>query len=586
MTDINSIKFESSVPIKMRDGTTLYADVFRPDAEGSFPTLLTRTPYDRTSPFAHSMSLDAVRAGRAGYATVVQDCRGRFQSEGEFHPFVNEPNDGYDTIEWIAEQGWCDGNVGMFGGSYVGATQWLAATTRPPHLKAITPGITASNYHDGWTYQGGAFELDFNLSWALIHLAGANYDNLVRDHGAPEGGQMDILNRADDLMREYNHLPMKDWPVLKGTGDFYYRWLEHPEYDDYWKAVSIEEYHSQIDVPALSYGGWFDIFMGGTLRNFTRMQEMGDGERARNGQKLMIGPWVHPGAMPSFPGAAVGEEYFGLGSYSASIDVHGILLRYFDHHLKGLDNGVADDKPVKIFVMGDNEWRDEAEWPLSRAVETRYYLHSGGSANSLNGDGVLATDAPSGAASDTFVYDPMFPVPTRGGGLCCYDALGGAGAFDQTDIERREDVLVYTTPVLTHDVEVTGPITVKLYASSTAKDTDFTGKLVDVFPDGEKAVNLTDGIIRARYRNGMESGDLLNPGETYEYKIDLWATSNVFKKGHRIRLDIASSNFPRFDRNPNTGDPIGEGGSTVKATQTILHDAAHPSYVALPIVPR
>jgi putative CocE/NonD family hydrolase len=586
MAEITSVKFESSVPVKMRDGTTLMCDVFRPDAPGKYPTLLERTPYDRTSPFARSLSVDSVRAALAGYAVVVQDCRGRFGSEGEFHPFVNEIDDGYDTIAWTAEQDWCDGNIGMFGGSYVGATQWLAAIARPPNLKAITPGITASNYHDGWTYQGGAFELDFNLSWSLIHLTGANYEHLEKHYDAPVGGGADLIARADDLMKEYVHLPMKDWPVLKGTGDFYYRWLDHPEYDDYWKAISIEEFHDKIDVPALSFGGWFDIFMGGTLRNYTRMREMGDGNRAREGQRLMIGPWVHPGALPGFPGITVGEEYFGIGSYSGSIDIHGILLRYFDHYLKGLDNGVAEDKPVKIFVMGENSWRDEAEWPLARAVNTRYYLSSGGSANSLNGDGVLSPAEPTGAASDTYTYDPMFPVPTKGGGLCCYDALGGAGAFDQTEVERREDVLVYTTPVLTEDTEVTGPITVTLFASSSAKDTDFTGKLVDVYPDGEKAINLTDGIIRARYRNGMEHGELITPGETLEYTIDLWATANVFKKGHRIRLDIASSNFPRFDRNPNTGDPIGEGGSTMKATQTIVHDADHPSHVMLPIVPR
>ena len=345
MSKINKLKFESSIPTTMRDGTTLYADLFRPDDQKAYPVLLTRTPYDRTTPVR---LLDVGRCnqgGRSGYAVVVQDCRGRFQSEGEWHPFVNEANDGYDTIEWIAGQDWCDGNVGMFGGSYVGATQWLAACARPPHLKAITPGITASNYHEGWTYQGGAFELDFNLNWALLYLVGANYENLMRNHGAPEGRQMELLARADDLMREYSHLPMKDWPVLRDIGEFYYRWLDHPEYDDYWKAVSIEEHHSRIDVPALNFGGWFDIFMGGTLRNYMRMREMGDGEAARSGQRLMIGPWVHPGALPSFPGTSVGEEYFGWNAYSANIDLHGILLRYFDHHLKGIDNGVAEKSP-------------------------------------------------------------------------------------------------------------------------------------------------------------------------------------------------------------------------------------------------
>lgn len=586
MSDFTKVKFESSIQIPMRDGVSLYADVFRPDADGAYPTLLTRTPYDRTTPFAYSMSLDAIRAARSGYAVVVQDCRGRYQSEGEFHPFVNEANDGYDTIEWLAKEAWCDGNVGMFGGSYVGATQWLAACARPPHLKAITPGITASNYHEGWTYQGGAFELDFNLNWSLLYLVGANYENLVRNHGAPPGKQAELLERANDLMADYSHLPIKDWPVIKGIGDFYYRWLDHPEYDDYWKAVSIEEHHSRIDVPALSFGGWFDIFMGGTLRNYTRMRQMGDGQAARDGQRLLIGPWVHPGALPSFPGTSVGEEYFGWNAYSANIDLHGVMLRFFDHHLRGIDNGVGEEKPVRIFVMGDNAWRSEDEWPLSRAVDTMYYLGSGGRANSLLGDGTLGTSPSSDGPSDSFVYDPMFPVPTRGGGLCCYDNPSRAGSFDQTEIERREDVLVYTTPVLTEDVEVTGPVTLKLFASTSAPDTDFTAKLVDVYPDGAKAVNLTDGIIRARYRNGTERAEPIVPGQIHEYTIDLWATSNVFRKGHRIRLDISSSNFPRFDRNPNTGEPVGEGSGTIKATQTIHHDSDHPSHVVLPVVPR
>ncbi len=586
MAQAGSVRFDSSVAVPMRDGVRLYADTFRPEGDGPWPALLTRTPYNRTTPFAYSMSLDAIRAARAGYAVIIQDCRGRFESEGEFHPFVNEAADGHDTIEWIAAQDWCDGNVGMFGGSYVGATQWLAATTRPPHLKAITPGVTASNYHEGWTYQGGAFELDFNLNWALLYLTGANYDNLVRAHGAPDGRQAELLARADDLMADYSHLPLKDWPVLRGIGDFYYRWLEHPEYDEYWRAVSIEEHHSRIDVPALSFGGWYDIFMGGTLRNYVRMREMGDGERARSGQRLMIGPWVHPGSLPTFPGTSIGDAYFGWNSYSANIDLHGVLLRFFDHHLKGVDNGVAAERPVRIFVMGENAWRDEDEWPLARAVPTDYHLGSGGSANALAGDGTLGTAPAAGAESDSFIYDPMFPVPTRGGGLCCYDNPSRAGAFDQTEIERRADVLCYTTEPLERDTEVTGPVSLTLFASSSAVDTDFTAKLVDVFPDGERAVNLTDGILRARYRGGTERAELMTPGEVYEFQIDMWATSNVFRKGHRIRLDVSSSNFPRFDRNPNTGEPIGEGGGTLRATQTVYHDSTRPSRLVLPIVPR
>ena len=586
MANKTGVEFKSTIPIKMRDGVTLYSDLFIPEGTGKYPVLLQRTPYNRTSPFARSLSLDSIAAGLSGYAVMVQDCRGRFESEGEFHPFVNEINDGYDTIEWIADQDWCDGNVGMYGGSYVGATQWLAAMSQPPALKAITPGITASNYHEGWTYQGGAFELDFNLSWALIHLVSANYENLVNNFGAPADKIGELTDMADQLMNEYSHLSLKDWPALKGIGDFYYRWLEHPEYDDYWKSIAIEEHHNNIDVPALSIGGWFDIFMGGTIKNYVGMSENGKTANARSNQKLLIGPWVHPGMLPGFPGSPVGEEYFGIRSYSGVIDMHGILLRFFDHHLKGIQNGLSDEKPINIFVMGENVWREESEWPLSRAINTNYYMSSNGNANSRNGDGLLGTKQTGNSDTDTFIFDPQFPVPTKGGGLCCYDALGGAGAFDQSDVELRNDVLVFSTQVLDKDIEVTGPITVKLYASTSGKDTDFTAKLVDVYPEDEKAINLTDSIIRARYRNGMEKAELLEPNKVYEYTIDLWSTSNVFKKGHKIRIDVSSSNFPRFDRNLNTGGPIGEETDFIKATQTIFHNDEFPSHVILPMVPR
>jgi len=582
----DGVRFESTIPIKMRDGVSLYSDLFIPEGNGKYPVLLQRTPYNRTSPFARSMSLDSIAAALSGYVVMVQDCRGRFESEGEFHPFVNEINDGYDTIEWIANQDWCDGNVGMFGGSYVGATQWLAAMSQPPALKAITPGITASNYHEGWTYQGGAFELDFNLSWSLIHLVSANYENLVNNFGAPPDKIEELTDMADRLMDEYSHLSLKDWPGLKGIGDFYYRWLEHPEYDDYWKSIAIEEHYNNIDVPALSIGGWFDIFMGGTIKNYTGMSENGKTSNARSNQKLLIGPWVHPGMLPGFPGVTVGEEYFGIRSYSGVIDMHGILLKFFDHHLKGIQNGLSDEKPINIFVMGENVWREESEWPLLRAVNTNYYMSSNGNANSRNGDGLLTTNPSDNIDTDTFTYDPQFPVPTKGGGLCCYDSLGGAGSFDQSDVELRNDVLVFSTPILDKDVEVTGPIIVKLYASTSGKDTDFTAKLVDVYPDDEKATNLTDSIIRARYRNGTKKADLLTPNEVYEYTIDLLSTSNVFKKGHKIRIDISSSNFPSFDRNLNTGGTIGEETDFIKATQIVYHNNKYPSHVILPIVPR
>ncbi|MGH2542206.1 MAG: CocE/NonD family hydrolase, partial [Ardenticatenaceae bacterium] len=444
------------------------------------------------------------------------------------------------SIEWLARQPWCAGKVGTFGVSYVGATQWLAAKSKPSSLVAIAPGVTASDYHEGWAWQGGAFELGFNLSWAIGALTSANWANLSKRLNLTQGQLDQLIKVKDDLNTSYSNLPMHDMPHLKnGLAPFYYDWLSHPEYDDYWKKICIEESHSEITVPALNYGGWYDVFLGGTIRNYTRMREIGGSESARKGQRLLIGPWVHGGTPISVSGA----YNFGTRANSLAIDIHGQILRYYDYWLREEDNGLMDDQPVRIFVMGENVWRYEDEWPLKRAESVNYYLHSRGRANTLNGDGSLNTETPADEPPDVYAYNPINPVPTNGGGLCCDPAFQAPGAYDHQHIETRPDVLVYSTPPLADDVEVTGPIEVTLYASSSARDTDFTAKLLDVEPSGY-ARNLTDGIIRARYRNPRSPASLIQPGEVYEYTIDLWATSNLFKKRHRIRLEISSSNFP------------------------------------------
>ena len=582
MTNKYSVKFEPDVPIKLRDGVTTYVDIFRPDAPGKFPALLQRTPYDKGSGSSKTGSMDAIRAAMNGYVAVTQDVRGRYTSEGEFYTFVNEINDGYDSIEWVASQPWCTGKVGMHGSSYVGATQWLAAKSRPPSLRGIAPTVTASDYHEGWTWQGGAFELGFNLTWAVGHLTEANWSNLSRRLGLTEAGLEEMIRVKDSLTESFEHLPLQKYPHLnKDLAPYYYGWLDHPEYDDYWKKISIEESHSEITVPAFNIGGWYDIFLGGTIRNFTGMRSRGATEEARNGQRLVIGPWVHG----STPAALSGEYYFGTRASGVDIDLHGKVLRFYDYWLKGENNGLMDDKPVQIFVMGDNVWRSEDEWPLSRVQDTKYFLHSQGEANSLAGDGSLSPQDPGIEHPDVFLYNPVNPVPTRGGQLCCDMAFMPPGVYDQRPVEMRSDVLVYSTSPMERDMEVTGPITVTLYAASSAQDTDFTAKLVDVEPSGY-ARNLTDGIIRARYRNPDQGASLLEPGKVYRYEIDLWATSNVFKQGHRIRLDISSSNFPRFDRNANTGGRIGEDGDYVSALQSVYHTPEYPSHVTLPIVPR
>ncbi|CAI7990066.1 Cocaine esterase [Geodia barretti] len=561
MPDSVSLKVETNVPAAMRDGTTLYADVYRPDGPGPYPTILQRTPYDKSAALASQM-LDPMKAAKAGFALVIQDTRGRFTSGGEFYCFADDIEDGYDTVEWVASLPWSSGKVGMIGASYVGATQWLCATTRPPHLTAIAPNVTASNYHDGWTYQGGAFELGFNASWTLLQLTLANFKTQSGVKSIPQARQAELVKSIDGMTDAFRHLPLKDLPQLNGgLADYYFDWLEHPSYDDYWKRLCIEDQHSNISTPALNIGGWYDIFLRGTIRNYLGMKKNAATEEARRGQKLIIGPWQHSSRGTSL----VGSHYFGVAADAMALGLDEMHLRWFNHWLKGEDTGILDEPPVKIFVMGNDVWRDEQEWPLARAQATNYYLHSGGNANSLHGDGNLSPDAPSDEAPDVFLYNPANPVPTRGGQLCCNPYFAANGAFDQNEIEARPDVLVYSTPVLARDVEVTGPITVTLWAASSGTDTDFTAKLVDVCEDG-CARNLTDGIIRARYRESM--------------------SSNVFKAGHQIRLEVSSSNFPRFDRNTNTGGVIAADTELKPAMQTILHDSAHPSHVTLPIVPR
>lgn len=578
MAELTHLTVDLNVPVPMRDGTVLYADIYRPAGGGRYPALLQRTPYDKSMVNIAYNLLAPQRAAARGYAVVIQDVRGRYSSEGEFYCFANEGPDGYDTIEWVASQPWCDGNVGTYGASYVGATQWLPALHRPPHLRSMVPQITASNYHDGWTYQGGAFELGFSIAWVLPWLA----TDTARRKAEQFPGRLEALIReVDQMARPFWTIPLTGLEVLRGVADYYFDWLAHPDQDEYWERWNIERHYGELDVAAFHVGGWYDIFLGGTLRNFVGMRTGAATERARRNQRLLVGPWLH--GLPL--GNVVGEVDFGMGASGAALDFDGMQLRWFDYTLKGEDNGVADEPPVRIFVMGSNLWREEQEWPLARARSTPYYLHSGGRANSLNGDGSLSPEPPGREPPDVYLYDPRNPVPTRGGGLCCYPGAMSGGAFDQRPIEARPDVLVYSTPPLEQAVEVTGPIVVKLWAVTTAPDTDWTAKLVDVHPDGY-ARNLTDGILRARYRESQASPKLLAPGEVYEYTIDLWATSNCFLPGHRIRLEISSSNFPRFDRNPNTGRPIATETEPRPALQTVLHDADHPSHVILPIVPR
>ena len=584
MRPMFSMRVDRDVPIELRDGVVTYADVYRPAADGRYPVILQRTPYNKGLIGLSLSQTDTLRAVERGYAVVIQDVRGRYTSEGDFNPFYQEMNDGYDSVEWAAAQPWSDGNVGMVGASYVGAVQWLAAVTAPPHLRAIVPIVTASDYYEGWTYQGGAFEWGFMVSWVPPYLASEALVNKRFGSSGSEELRRRLIAGLDNMATLWNTLPLKDLPLMRELAPYFHDWLGHPSRDEFWRAVSIQERYGSVRVPALNIGGWYDIFQGGTLRNFVGLRQQGGSKEAREGTQLLIGPWVHSNPTSQ----AVGIVDFGTESSQGWTPVHYDIadehLRFFDYWLKGIANGIDRDARIKLFVMGENTWRYENEWPLARTQFTNYYLHSDGHANSAAGDGTLSPREPGDERPDHYLYDPNNPVPTMGGQLCCYPTQLPYGAFDQSAVERRADVLVYSTPPLERDVEVTGPITVNLWAITSAPDTDFTAKLVDLAPNGF-ARNLTDGIIRARYRQGTDQPRPISPGEPIQYTIDCWSTSNLFRAGHRILLEISSSNFPRFDRNANTGGSIAEETRLLKASQSIFHGRLRPSHLLLPVVP-
>ncbi|MBV9046846.1 MAG: CocE/NonD family hydrolase [Solirubrobacterales bacterium] len=569
--------------VTMRDGVALATDVYRPAGTSALPAIVQRTPYDKEFSALRNYSFEVMRAVQGGYACVVQDVRGRYLSQGHFDPFFDDGADGADTVAWVAAQPWCSGTVGMAGGSYFGATQWRAASERPDALRAVIPYVTAADYHEGWAYQGGAFELGFNLNWTLSFLAiGEVLRRLVAGHDAT-GQLQELVAAIDDNDALYRRRPLNDVPLLSELAPYYLKWLEHPDYDDYWSAVAPKERYGEMTVPALNIGGWYDLFLGGTIANYLGMKRHGATPAARR-PRLVIGPWAHGDSVGWFA-----QRSYGFLSNYLALDPTALHLRWFDHYLKGVENGAGEDPPVQIFVMGIDAWRDERDWPLPDTSYTRYYLHSQGHANTAAGDGVLSPEPPDEQPHDTYLYDPRNPVPTLGGAtfLPGLFVAANAGPLDQRPLAGRADVLTYATAPLEHDVEVTGPVELVLFASSTANDTDFTGKLIDLHPDGRAEI-LTDGILRARYRDSMSDPKPLEPNKVYELRIDLWATANVFRAGHRIRLDVSSSNFPRFDANTNTGGTIASEGRDdgVEAVNRVFHDRSHPSHVVLPIIDR
>ncbi|KAB2334569.1 CocE/NonD family hydrolase [Cytobacillus depressus] len=575
---IEQIILEKNIPCQMRDGVTLYADIYRPNIEGKFPVLLTRLPYNKDLPFYSHRYLDTNRLVQNGYIVIIQDVRGRFASEGQFYPFIYEAEDGYDTVEWAASLPYSSGEVGMFGLSYYGFTQLLAATEKPPHLKAIAPAMTLSDWRNNSIESNGKFLVGSSETWALESVAP---DELKRKYGNTEefAAMMDKTAEFYNQIEEwYRFKPINKWPPLKelGVANYFFDLLDSDTNEFNWNRASIIEEYENIQIPALHIAGWYDNFLQPTIQNYSEIKKKG-----HSSQKLIIGPWGH-GVFSN----QLGERNFGIHASGDWIDqkedLTDLHIRWFDKWIKGKETVSDQEAPIQIFVMGINQWRNENEWPLARTNYTPYYFHSEGNANTRFGDGKLSMEKPVNDTCDTYLYDPSNPVPTSGGGTL-FAGVQTMGPRNQCKIEEREDVLVYTSEPLQKELEVTGPIKIRLWAETDAKDTDFTAKLIDVLPDGT-AYNLTDGIVRAKYRNGEKEEEGIQ-AKIIQYEIDLWATSNVFLPGHRIRVEISSSNFPRFDANLNTRESMINSEEFITAKQIIYHNEEYPSHIILPVIP-
>ena len=573
---------EKDVMVAMRDGVELATDAWIP-AVTPAPTLLVRLPYGKDLPqlLAYGLMPNIFALVEAGYAVVYQDCRGTFRSGGDLVPMLNEAADGADTVAWVLRQPWCDGNIGSYGASYLGFVQWASVSAGAP-VKAIAPAVTTTDYYTApWYSEGGAASWHTVQSWTTQMAMVETLRQLGRGSGDPQ-----LLGELAGMMADPQpHLaamPPSRQPAVEKVWLWWGELLSHPARDAWWQNLSVLDRAEQVTVPALHIGGWFDIFVANTARSFTGLRARAGTAEAREGQRLIIGPWDHLNSTGIYP-----DRKFGLTADAITQDLTGQHVRFFDRWLRDRRGALDGSASVKIFVMGIDRWREEQDWPLPGTSYVPYYLHSSGRANTAAGDGELSTEAPAQTAADTFLYDPQRPVPSLGGRLMLPSTANAAGPVDQRPVETRDDVLCFTSAVLTKPLEVTGHVSLTLYASSSAPDTDFTGKLVDVFPDG-RAIFLTDGIIRARYRKSLAEPEPLTPGEPYQLSLDLSVTSNVFLPGHRIRLEVSSSNFPRFDRNTNTGGVIADESAdqATIAVNRVLHGPDYPSQLILPVVSR
>ena len=591
--------------VAMRDGVKLAADVYRPAKDGApvpgrFPALMMRTPYDKG---VRAPAFAPYFASR-GYVVIVQDVRGRYHSEGRWRMLRDDPKDGFDTAAWIGAQPWSDGGVGTLGTSYEGGTQHALAIAGAPNIKTMIPLFALSDVGRYGVRHNGAFELRF-FNWIFSMGDPGGEPNLAAagraaSDPAAAPALADLTNHVGDYVRA---LPLRAGTTPLKFAPDYESWLieamSHGDDDGFWKdfgAEVVDHLSEYKDIPVYHMTGWYDSWAL-QVANLNYVQLHG---AKKSLQRLIVGPWTHSRPNVSF----AGEAQF---TPDAAIDLNAFQLRWFDHWLKGMDNGVDREAPVRIYVMGGGDahktaegrifvgghWRDEQEWPLARTAPTAFYLHAGG---------VLSPDKPEPAAPVTYRFDPQNPVPTLGGNISSQGKLATNGVADQkchigvglcadsNPLSARNDVVVFQTPPLAADMEVTGRLIVELWASSDGPDTDFTAKLIDEYPPnadfaGGFDLNVGDSIVRARYRNSLAKAEPLKPGQPYGFTIELYPTSLVFKRGHRIRLDISSSNFPRFDLNPNTGEPLNDNRRTRVAQNTIYLDPAHPSRIVLPIIP-
>ena len=591
----HEVRLQRSAQVPMRDGVRLSTDLYFPEGAGDkLPTVLIRTPYDKNAYRRRTDSVASLFAGR-GHVVAVQDKRGRYESEGRFLVYGGDAEDGYDTVDWLAAQPWSNGRVGTYGCSSPGDYQMFQATLRNPHHAAMIPqatggavGSAGGRYRYFGLINGGAVELALGFGWfrgsgnKIYYAPPPEMDRgewLASDDAqyfdpAPDLPDIDHAEIWPSLpiadMMSKGRTPPTDWQRVVST----------PLTDPWWDQFHYLTDEDHFDVPALFINSWYDYGVAETLYEFNLLQRNSETARARDSQFVIISPTTHCGSERTTEHTVVGERDLG----DPRKDFWRIYVDWFDHWLGGADNGITSMPKVQYYLMGKNEWRSASRWPLPDTQFDRYYLHSDGRANSRFGTGTLSNAMPGDEPPDRFTYDPGTPVPSRGGNFCCSgtpDAQGGS--FDQREVETRQDVLVYTTLPLDEGVEVTGPIEATLYVSSSARDTDFIVKLVDVYPDGT-AYNVQEGILRARYREGFDRKVWMRPDEIYPVRVDMHATSNYFGPGHRIRVEVSSSSFPRFDRNLNTGGNNFDETEWVVAHNTIHHAGEHSSYVVLPIV--